>query len=89
MKNQRKRIGRRISRKNLELYLDDIYNSDDPAVKEYMDNGLRELTRCETEAAFDSVRQKLLINVAWKFKHLLSPRMQAILEAKHPRPESI
>ena len=85
MKNQRKRI----SRKKPELFLDDITNSDDPAVKEYMNKGLRELSRCETEAAFDDVREKLLINIAWKFKHLLSPQMQKILEAQHPRPENI
>lgn len=85
MKNQRKRI----SRKKPELLLDDIFNSDDPAVEEYMNKGLTELVGCETEAAFDDVRKKLLINVAWKFKHLLSPRMQEILEAQHPRPENI
>ena len=75
MRNQRNRI----SRKKPELLLDDIYNSDDPAITEYQSKKL---------AAGVNV-EHLAIYVAWKFKHLLSPQMQKILEAQHPRPENV
>ena len=62
-----------------ELLLDDIYNSDDPAIEEYLFKKLDEGVDVEHVPTY----------VALKFKHLLSPRMQAILEAQHPRPDNI
>ena len=93
MKNQRKRI----SRKKPELFLDNIYDSDDPEVDRYLNTALKEENEkvdfsLPAEQARIEVRnadERALIRLAWKFKHLLSPRMQKILEAQHPRPESI
>ena len=62
-----------------ELLLDDIYNSDDPTIKKYMNQKIQEGVDVE----------RIPIYLAWKFKHFLSPRMQEILEAQHPRPDNI
>ena len=93
MKNQRKRI----SRKNPELLLDDITNSDDPEVNRYMKTAFKEengkvdfsLPEAQIQREVANAQERALIRLAWKFKHLLSPRMQKILEAQHPRPENI
>ena len=93
MRNQRKRI----SRKKSELLLDDIYNSDDPEVKRYMNTALKEenekvdlsLPEAQIRRELDNAQERALTRLAWKFKHLLSPRMQKILEAQHPRPDNI
>ena len=93
MKNQRKRI----SRKNPELLLDDITNSDDPEVNRYMKTAFKEengkvdfsLPEAQIQREVANAQERALIRLAWKFKHLLSPRMQEILEAQHPRPENI
>ena len=93
MKNQRKRI----SRKNPELLLDDITNSDDPEVNRYMKTAFNEengkvdfsLPEAQIQREVANAQERALIRLAWKFKHLLSPRMQKILEAHHPRPENI
>lgn len=62
-----------------ELLLDDIYDSDDPAINEYLSQKLGEGVNFE----------HLAIYVAWKFKYLLSPQMQKILEAQYPRPDNV
>ena len=93
MKNQRKRI----SRKKPELLLDDITNSDDPEIKPYMMMAFSEEHRSinfygpehQFKEDIKKADERALIRLAWKFKHLLSPRMQKILEAHHPRPENI
>lgn len=93
MKNQRKRI----SRKKHELFLDDITNSDDPKVKRYMNTAFKEengkvdfsLPEAQIQREVANAQERVLIRLAWKFKHLLSPQMQKILEAQHPRPENI
>ena len=93
MKNQRKRI----SRKKPELFLDDIYDSDDPEVDRYLNTALKEesekvdfsLTEAQIRRELDNAQERALTRLAWKSKHLLSPRMQKILEAQHPRPENI
>lgn len=93
MRNQRKRI----SRKKPELFLDDIYDSDDPEVDRYLNTALKEesekvdfsLTEAQIRREFDNAQERVVIRLAWKFKHLLSPRMQKILEAQHPRPDNI
>ena len=93
MKNQRKRI----SRKNPELLLDDITNSDDPEVNRYMKTAFKEengkvdfsLPEAQIQREVANAQERALIRLAWKFKHLLSPQMQKILEAQHPRPESV
>ena len=93
MKNQRKRI----SRKKPELFLDNIYDSDDPEVDRYLNTALKEENEkvdfsLPAEQARIEVRnadERALIRLAWKFKHLLSPRMQKILEVQRPRPENI
>ncbi len=93
MKNQRKRI----SRKKPELFLDDITNSDDPEVNRYMKTAFKEengkvnfsLPEAPIQREVANAQERALIRLAWKFKHLLSPQMQKILEAQHPRPENI
>lgn len=93
MKNQRKRI----SRKNPELLLDDITNSDDPEVNRYMKTAFKEengkvdfsLPEAQIQREVANAQERALIRLAWKFKHLLSPQMQKILEAQHPRPENV
>lgn len=93
MKNQRKRI----SRKKPELFLDDIYDSDDPEVDRYLNTALKEesekvdfsLTEAQIRRELDSAQERALTRLAWKFKHLLSHRMQKILEVQRPRPENI
>ena len=93
MRNQRKRI----SRKKPELFLDDIYDSDDPEVDRYLNTALKEesekvdfsLTEAQIRRELDNAQERALTRLAWKFKHLLSPRMQKILEAQHPRPDNI
>lgn len=96
MKNQRKRI----SRKKPELLLDDITNSDDPEIKQYMLMAFSEERRNigvkniygpahQLKEEIKRADERALIRLAWKFKHLLSPQMQKILEAQHPRPGTI
>jgi len=93
MKNQRKRI----SRKKPELLLDDITNSDDPEVNRYMKTAFKEengkvdfsLPEAQIQREVANAQERALIRLAWKFKHLLSPQMQKILEAQHPRPDNI
>lgn len=93
MKNQRKKI----SRQKTELLLDDIINSDDPGVGRYMKMALKEengkvdfsLPEEQLRGELDNAQERALIRLAWKFKHLLSPRMQKILEAQHPRPDNV
>ena len=93
MKNQRKRI----SRMKPELLLDDITNSDDPEVNRYMKTAFKEengkvdfsLPEAQIQREVANAQERALIRLAWKFKHLLSPRMQEILEAQHPRPENV
>ena len=93
MKNQRKRI----SRKNPELLLADITNSDDPEVNRYMKTAFKEengkvdfsLPEAQIQREVANAQERALIRLAWKFKHLLSPQMQKILEAQHPRPENV
>ena len=93
MKNQRKRI----SRKNPELLLDDITNSDDPEVNRYMKTAFNEengkvdfsLPEAQIQREVANAQERALIRLAWKFKHLLSPQMQKILEAQHPMPENV
>ena len=67
---------------NLDISLNALSqacNSDDPAITEYQSKKLADGVNFE----------HLAIYVAWKFKHLLSPQMQKILEAQHPRPENV
>ncbi|MBS6828336.1 MAG: hypothetical protein KH208_00440 [Desulfovibrio sp.] len=93
MKNQRKRI----SRKKPELFLDDITNSDNQEVNRYMKTAFNEengkvdfsLPEAQIQREVANAQERALIRLAWKFKHLLSPQMQKILEAQHPRPESV
>lgn len=93
MKNR----GEKISRKKPELLLDDIYNSTDPAIKQYMLMAFSEEHKRinfygqerQLKEEIKRADKRALIRLAWKFKHLLSPQMQKILEAQHPRPESI
>lgn len=93
MKNQRKRI----SRKKPELFLDDITNSDDQEVNRYMKTAFNEengkvdfsLPEAQIEREVANAQERALIRLAWKFKHLLSPRMQEFLEAQYPRPENV
>ncbi|MGE9985617.1 hypothetical protein [Desulfovibrio sp. SGI.169] len=93
MKNQRKKI----SRQKPELLLDDILNSDDPEVDRYMKTAFKEengkvdfsLPEEQLGGELDNAQERALIRLAWKFKHLLSLRMQKILEAQHPRPDNV
>lgn len=93
MKNQRKRI----SRKKPELFLDDITNSDNQEVNRYMKTAFNEengkvdfsLPEAQIQREVANAQERALIRLAWKFKHLLSPQMQKILEAQHPRPENV
>ena len=93
MKNQRKRISRKPSR----LFLDAIYDPNYPEVNRYMKTALKEengkvdfsLPEEQIRREMDKAQERVVIRIAWKFKHLLSPRMQKILEAQHPRPENI
>lgn len=74
-------------KKQSDLLLDDIYNSPDPGVKEYIRKALNE--EFNEENPHDGYFERGIIRVAWKFKHLLSPQMQEILEAKYPRPNNV
>lgn len=93
MKNRRKKI----SRKKPELLLDDITNSDDPEIKQYMMMAFSEEHKRinfygqehQLKEEIKRADERALIRLAWKFKHLLSPQMQKILEAQHPRPGTI
>lgn len=93
MRNQRKKI----SRKKPELLLDDIYNSDDPAIKQYITMAFNEEHMSinfygperQIKEEIKKADERAQIRLAWKFKHLLSPQMQKILEAQHPRPSNI
>lgn len=67
-------------REKRRLLLDDLYESEDPKVERTLGAFLKE--------ASETAHERALIRVAWKFKHLLSPRMQEILEAECPQPES-
>lgn len=59
-----------------ELLLDDIYESKDPAVKQYVFQILDE--------EMDKAHERAAIRVAQKFKHLLSPQMQQALATQYP-----
>ena len=93
MRNKRKRI----SRKKPELFLDDIYDSGDPEVDRYMITAFKEenkkvdlsLPEAQIRREFDNAQKRVVTRLAWKFKHLLSPRMQKILEVQRPRPDNI
>ena len=79
------------------MLLDDITNSDDPEVNRYMKTAFKEengkvdfsLPEAQIQREVANAQERALIRLAWKFKHLLSPQMQKILEAQHPRPENV
>lgn len=58
------------------LLLDDICDSKDPAVRDFMTRTLIE--------EMDKAQKRALIRTAYKFKHMLSPQMQQRLVAQYP-----
>lgn len=61
---------------NGDLELDDLYESDDPEVQE----ALVEFMQEEMAAA----QERATIRLAFKFRHLLPPVMQARLDRQYP-----
>ena len=58
------------------LILDDLYASEDPEVERSLSELLQD--------ARGIARERPLVRLAWRFKHLLSARMQETLEAQYP-----
>lgn len=67
---------KRRQRNRGRLLLDAIYNSNDPAVQDFITDVMIE--------EMDKAQQRAQMRVAVRFKHMLSPRMQAILAAQCP-----
>lgn len=63
-----------------ELLLDNIYNANDPAVKNFLNQAMFE----EMEAA----HERALMRVATQFRHLLPPDMQQVLAARQAAPHA-
>lgn len=64
------------SHEKRRLILDDIYESENPEVEQ----ALSELLQDSRAIA----RERALVRLAWRFKHLLSARMQETLEVHYP-----
>lgn len=67
---------KRHQRNKDTLLLDDIYNSSDPTVRDFITQTLIE--------EMDKAQKRAIIRTAWKFQHLLSPQMQQVLAAQYP-----
>lgn len=63
-----------------DLLLDNIYNTNDPAVKKFLNQAMYE----EMEAA----HERAVMRVATQFRHLLPPDMQQILAARQATPQA-
>lgn len=74
MRGGRKGNGTPLNDETQDLLLDDIYNSPDPAIKEYLSTVFYE----EAELA----NERALLRVATKFRHMLSPQIQKVLDMR-------
>lgn len=80
------------------LELEDILNSDDPEIKQFMVNAIKEeiskvnlnasKDRIEAmEKATDEAIERGTMRTAWHFKDKLTPQIQRILEEQYPDPD--
>lgn len=73
------------------LLLDDILNANDPEIKQFMVNAMKEeMSKISNNAPEEGAEamERATIRVAWHFKDKLTPQMQQILVEQHPAPDA-